>query len=262
MTEEPEASEPPRRPERAPDARRPSLAQWGFDTTIGATAKAFRIASSAAETTGRLARSVGASPVGQAAGSAVRSVTEPLTREGATVRDQLEENLPAAAREITTRVAPAAVEMLDANALIGAIDLNALLEHIDLDRLLERIDLNALLARVDMDVLMGQVDIDALIGRVDINKVMDDVDIEGLVSRTEIGGLIAKSTTGIAGEALDSVRRQGVRVDNTANRIVDRVLRREQRGKSAPLGPPLLVPVPALPAGENGEDTAGGDSEP
>lgn len=246
-----------------PDAP-PTAAEWGLDAAIGATARAVRAATTAAEASSRIARAIGASPVGRIAGSAARKVTEPLAAEGAAVRDHLEDELPAAARELTAKVGPAAVEFIDPNALLATMDLNALLQYIDLDQLLANVDLDAILARIDMEAMLNRIDINAMVARIDINTIVDQVDIdkviagvdvEGLMSRTELGGIIAKSTTGVMGEALDAIRRQGVRLDNLIAAIVDRVFRREKRGITR-LGPPLLVPVPALPAADEPADLA------
>jgi len=146
----------------------------------------------------------------------------------------------------------------------ATMDLNALLQYIDLDQLLANVDLDAILARIDMEAMLNRIDINAMVARIDINTIVDQVDIdkviagvdvEGLMSRTELGGIIAKSTTGVMGEALDAIRRQGVRLDNLIAAIVDRVFRREKLGITR-LGPPLLVPVPALPAADEPADLA------
>ena len=76
----------------------------------------------------------------------------------------------------------------------------------------------------------------------DILGVVEKVDIDSLVRNTELGAIIAQSTTGVASEALDVARSQGVGLDNVLSRAVDRVLRRD--GSNRPVGPPLLVGQP------------------
>ena len=73
--------------------------------------------------------------------------------------------------------------------------------------------------------------------------------MDALVANTELGGIIARSTSGVASEALDVVRSQGVGMDNFIARVVNRAMRRDQ--DELPQGPPLLVETPlALPAAE------------
>jgi len=77
------------------------------------------------------------------------------------------------------------------------------------------------------------------------------VDIDSLVQQTELGTIIAHSTSGIASEALDVVRAQGVGLDDFIARWVNRILRRSSA--DWPAGPEKLLevppaPVPSLPA--------------
>ena len=71
--------------------------------------------------------------------------------------------------------------------------------------------------------------------------------MDALVSNTELGSIIAQSTSGVASEALDVVRSQGVGMDNFIARLSNRVLRRDVT--ELPAGPPLLIEAQlALPA--------------
>jgi len=135
---------------------------------------------------------------------------------------------------------PALLERVDLNALMAKVDLNALLSQVDLNALLSKVDLNALLSQVDLNELLADVDMAALLDRIDINAVVEKVDIDSLVRNTELGAIIAQSTTGVASEALDVARSQGVSLDNVLSKVVDRVLRRDS--SDLPAGPPLLVP--------------------
>ena len=110
------------------------------------------------------------------------------------------------------------------SAVTGALDLNEILSGIDLNDLLDRLDLDRVLARIDVD---------------------------SLVQNTELGGIIAKSTSGVASEALDVVRAQGVGLDGFVDRWMARLLRRDRSG--LPKGPPLLVPDDAGAAAAPGE---------
>lgn len=138
---------------------------------------------------------------------------------------------------------------VDIDALLSRIDVGSLLERIDLDALLQSVDLDALLSRLDLDHLLGSVDLNALLSRLDINALMDRLDMDALVANTELGGIIARSTSGVASEALDVVRSQGVGVHNFIARVVNRAMRREQ--SELPPGPPLLIDAQlALPSPE------------
>lgn len=83
------------------------------------------------------------------------------------------------------------------------------------------------------DAVVARVDLDAVIDRVPIDRVLDRVDYNSVVDRLDLTGIVADSTSGIAGESLDTVRLQTVRVDRIASRIVDTVLRRKG-GRSLP----------------------------
>ena len=132
---------------------------------------------------------------------------------------------------------------VDVNALMSRVDVGALLDSVDLDALLTKVDLDALLASVDLDALLGRLDLEALLTSVDINAVVAKVDIDELVRSTELGAIIAQSTSGVASEALDAARSQGVSLDNVLGRVVDRVLRRS--ADDVPAGPPLLIVPPS-----------------
>jgi hypothetical protein len=75
--------------------------------------------------------------------------------------------------------------------------------------------------------------------------------MDALVANTELGSIIAQSTSGVASEALDAVRSQGVGLDNFIGRLANRVMRRDP--KELPAGPALLVQDQlALPAASDG----------
>jgi hypothetical protein len=94
-----------------------------------------------------------------------------------------------------------------------------------IDAIIPRIA-DAVVARVDLDAIIDRIDYDAVIDRVPIDRVLDRVDYNSVVDRLDLTGIVADSTSGIAGESLDTVRLQTVRVDRIVSRIVDVVLRR------------------------------------
>jgi uncharacterized RDD family membrane protein YckC len=164
----------------------------GIDLVIGATARGVRMASLATDAGRRAIEAVGSQPAGRATTRAVNALTEPLAREGAAVRAQLEDDMPVAARNLSARVVPAVIETIDPDNLLDAIDLDAVLAKIDLEALLETLDLNALLARVDMDALLARIDVDVLLDRIDVEKIIDRVDVDGIVERVDVGRIIAR----------------------------------------------------------------------
>lgn len=128
--------------------------------------------------------------------------------------------------------------------ILAALDVNELLARVDVNALLAQVDVNALLNRVDVDALLDRVDVNALLDRVDVNALVDRADIDALVQGTDLGAVLARSSGGVASDMLDAARSQAVRLDLFVDRLVSRVLRREQAG---PAAPPGLVPAPGTP---------------
>ena len=229
--------------------------EWAVDTALGAASAASRVAVAFSRST-----------PGRLLSDAAKAVAAPLTREGHEVRDRA----APAAQEVLSTVTPEVVGAIDLNVVLSAIDLNALLADVDIAAILDKVDVDEIVARVDVEQVVGRVDIDAIVARVDIASLLDRVDIEAILDRidlnelvsridvdrliqeTELGAIIASSTTGVASEALDAVRRQGVSLDNVVARVAARVVRRDP--DALPAGPPLLVGSQAtageLPAGE------------
>ena len=174
------------------EAEEEGALERGIDLVIGATARGVRIASLATDAGRRAIEAVGSQPAGRATTRAVNALTDPLAREGAAVRAQLEDDMPVAARNLSARVVPAVIETIDPESLLDVIDLDAILAKIDIQQLLNNIDLNALLERVDMNALLTQIDIDVLLDRIDVSKIIDRVDIDGVVERVDIDRIIAR----------------------------------------------------------------------
>ncbi|MFZ4517674.1 MAG: hypothetical protein ACOYOP_04775 [Microthrixaceae bacterium] len=146
----------------------------------------------------------------------------------------------------------AIIDRVDVEAIINRVDIGSILDRVDIEALLDRIDVNALVARIDLNELLEHVDLDQLLEKVDLNAIVQRLDVDALVGNTELGSIIAQSTSGIASEALDAVRSQGVGLDNFIARMANRVLRRNPA--ELPPGPTLLVDQQlALPAGDRPE---------
>ena len=199
-------------------------------TTCGAWTPLWGQPLSRRATTSSVATTVSRSAPGKLAAAATRWAAGPLIREGSKVRTRVGTDAGPTAQRLIGQATPAVLDMVSLDRILAAIDLDALLDRIDIDGIINQIDLNAVLAKIDMDALLAQVDIDELIG---------NMDIDALVANTEIGSLVARSTSGVASEALDAVRSQGVGLDNFVARIVTRIIRRE--AAAAPDGPPLLL---------------------
>jgi hypothetical protein len=140
---------------------------------------------------------------------------------------------------IAERVVNLVIEAIDVDALVAKVDMDALLDRVDVDGLIDRVDVDKIVSRVDVEKLIERVDVEQIIERVDVEKIIQRVDIDALVEQTELGAIIARSTSGVASEALDLVRAQGVGLDDFVARWVNRILRRNSDGW--PPGPPTLV---------------------
>ena len=141
------------------------------------------------------------------------------------------------------------VSRVDIGQAIETININQLLDRIDPDRLLDRIDPDRLLDRVDANRLLDRIDPDRLLDRVDANRFLERVDVNQLVARTELGDIIARSTTGVFAGLLDVARTQVIIVDQIAQGVPARILRRPARqlpphpgGPEAPAGSANLSP--------------------
>ena len=119
------------------------------------------------------------------------------------------------------------VDRVDVDKILGQVDVDKILGQVDVNKLVDRVDLDRVLAKVNLNDLLARVDIDAIAGRVDINAIVERVDIDAIAMHTDIGAMIAHSSGGIAGDALDVIRSQGVGLDEWIARWVARLLRRD-----------------------------------
>ncbi len=216
---------------------------WAVDAAIGATATVLRLA-------GGLTRAVLASPPAQAAADVARTVTRPLAEEGRAIRTgSAQEGAPGLA-EVVRTVAPAVVDAVGINGILEQVDVERIIERVDVDRIVSRVDVDRIVSRVDVERIVDRVDVDRIVDRVDVNAVVERVDIDQLMSETELGAIIAQSTSGVASQALDTVRSQGVGLDGFIAKWANRLTRRDPA--ELPAGPPLLVDQPrALPPAES-----------
>jgi hypothetical protein len=203
---------------------------WVVDAALGATASFLRLA-------GGVTRAALESPPARVANDLARTVARPLTEEGRQIRE-------GAARDGAPGLADAVRDL--APAVVDAVGINGILEQIDVERIIERVDVERIVDRVDVEKIVDRVDVDRIVSRVDVNSIVQRVDIDSLMTETELGSIIAQSTSGVASQALDSVRSQGVGLDGFISRWANRLTRRDPA--ELPAGPPLLVDQPrALP---------------
>lgn len=199
-----------------------------------------------------VARAVGRNRIARAVAEPAQRMTAPLREQGREARTDALESAKVLAPDYASRMVDTVIDVVSLNEVLAHVDLDALLaridvqgiiDRVDIGKLLERVDVQQIIDRVDIDSLMARVDVGALLDRVDVNEIIEQVDIEALVEQTELGAIIARSTGGMASEALDLVRRQGVGLDGFVYRWSKRVRRRAL--KDAPVGPPLLINPPA-----------------
>ena len=130
-----------------------------------------------------------------------------------------------------------------ADAIIERIDLtDVVINQVDLNRIvtsaLDSMDLTQLVIdRVDVNAIVAEVDIEAVIDRVPIIPLADYV-----IDEIDLPQIIRDSTSGIAGDAVNGLRRQSVGADALISRVADRiVLRRKARKVDAPGDPNSLI---------------------
>jgi hypothetical protein len=82
--------------------------------------------------------------------------------------------------------------------------------------------------------VLQKVDLNAVMGRLDMNAIAQHIDIDALIQQTDLGAIIAKSSSGVAGNALDVARSQTVGLDEFLARWVARLRRRPYTGPPGP----------------------------
>lgn len=163
-----------------------------------------------------------------ASASAVASMIEH------TVGQAVESSVNSALDRLVPAIADAIVERLDLTCLV--------IEQVDLNRVvnsaLDSLDLTQLVVdRVDVAAIVEQADIERIIDRLPViplaNYVIEEIDLPQI---------IRESTGGVATDAVNAVRVQGVGADQLVSRLADRVLlRRRQRKTEAPGEPESLM---------------------
>ncbi len=212
---------------------------WVVDAALGATASFLRLA-------GGVTRAALESPPARVANDLARTVARPLTEEGRQIREGAARDGAPGLADAVRDLAPAVVDAVGINGILEQIDVERIIERVDVERIVDRVDVEKIVDRVDVEKIVDRVDVDRIVSRVDVNSIVQRVDIDSLMTETELGSIIAQSTSGVASQALDSVRSQGVGLDGFISRWANRLTRRDPA--ELPAGPPLLVDQPrALP---------------
>ncbi len=171
-------------------------------------------------------------------GSTVGQAAYTATTLASLVQQTVTYTVSSTVNAVLDRTVPAVTD-----AIIARIDLTELvLDQVDLRpivlRALDEIDLTAIvLDRVDINAIVAAADIEDIIDRVPIvpiaNYVIDEIDLPQI---------IRQSTGGIATEAINATRVQGVGADQFIAHLADRILhRRKPRDLDAPGDPESLL---------------------
>jgi hypothetical protein len=138
--------------------------------------------------------------------------------------------------------------------VVELIPIDELLQRLPIEQIVERIPIEQIVARIPIGELVEQIPIERMIARIDINALVAQIDIDALLARIDIGRLVGDALKGIDFEELirastvsagsevrDVARTQMMNGDLLVARIVDRLLRRDER--QLDVGPPGLAPL-------------------
>jgi hypothetical protein len=141
-----------------------------------------------------------------------------------------QETVARAARALIAAVAAAFLDEIDLDEVVARVDLQRIIDRIDVDAIADRIDLNQIIDRIDLDAVVARVDVDAVLARVDLPGLTEQV-----IDEVDLGEIIRESSSTMASETVDALRVQGMRVDGLVNRVVDRILLRQDQRQTGPL---------------------------
>jgi hypothetical protein len=128
------------------------------------------------------------------------------------------------------------VHRLDIDRIIAEqVDIDSIIDAVDVGRVIDKLDLNAVVAeKVDLDAIIERVNVELVLDKLDFTAIVQErVDLAGLandvVDDIELPELVRSSTSTIAGDTLDAVRRQGMTADDLVAKVIDRILLRRRR---------------------------------
>lgn len=90
------------------------------------------------------------------------------------------------------------------NRVVEVVDVDGVVRRIDVDDVVRRIDVNDVVSRIDWDGVLAGIDWDRQLARIDVDAVM---------RRIDTSSIFARSSAGVFGTFLDSVRTQLVLLD-------------------------------------------------
>lgn len=88
----------------------------------------------------------------------------------------------------------------------------------------------AILNEVDLDGVVARIDIDRVVARIDVPALAEQV-----IDEVDLSALIRESSSTMASETVDALRVHGMHADGIVNRIVDRMLFRQEQRPRRPL---------------------------
>ncbi len=94
--------------------------------------------------------------------------------------------------------------------------------------------IQVVMSQIDLNKIIAEIDVEEIIASIDIPEVLSRVDVATIVEELDIASIVRDSTGVLSGEAVTTLRVQGIKADDTVSRIVDRILRRHRPAPTAP----------------------------
>jgi len=130
------------------------------------------------------------------------------------------------------------VKRVDLNAVLDDVDVDAIVRSIDVDAIISRVDVNQIVQRVDVNAVAAGIDIDAIVERVNLDAIVDRIDVTAIaqqvIEEVDLPSIVRESSGALASETVQEVRLQSMGADRFVARVVDKILRREQRDLDGP----------------------------
>jgi hypothetical protein len=128
-------------------------------------------------------------------------------------------------QSVVPSLVSATLDRIDLTELaISRVDVERVVEAVDLDRVAARIDLQAIVDRLDLQRITDRIDVEAIVRRLDLAAIATEV-----IDEIDLPRIVRESTGSMATETVEGIRAQGMSADRAVSRLVDRLLRREER---------------------------------
>ncbi len=194
-------------------------------------------AGAAASQVSSAATSIGRGPL-RGPSENLRGKLSELGRQGRAEQDASQQEAREFVVNAVGQVVNGVLDQIDLNQVVGRVDVDAIIARVDIDRIAQGIDLDALVGRIDVNEIAARIDIEAIIGRLDLAAIA-----KGVMDELQMNEIIRESAGAMTTETVDTLRVQGVVADQMVSRIVDRILRRDERD--------LKLPEPVEPDGRD-----------